>query len=99
MPDQLDAIYAPSADALSPRPARPARPARPGQARRAAGKPGDRAEAEASPQAGQRDKRMSLSESQTAQLTGGEDGVLDLIEVNHSVLKGLAGVAPSYEEA
>ncbi len=38
-------------------------------------------------------------ERQTAQVTGGENGVLDLIEVNHSILNGLAGVAPSYEEA
>jgi flagellar biosynthesis activator protein FlaF len=38
-------------------------------------------------------------EKQTAQVTGGEDGVLDLIEVNRSILDGLAGVTPTYEEA
>lgn len=38
-------------------------------------------------------------ERQTAQVTGGESGVLDLIEVNNSILNGLSGIAPAYEEA
>ncbi len=38
-------------------------------------------------------------ERQTVSVTGGEEGVLDLIEVNRSILDGLSGVAPSYEEA
>ena len=38
-------------------------------------------------------------ERHTAQVTGGESGVLDLIDVNRSILDGLAGLAPVYEEA
>jgi len=38
-------------------------------------------------------------ERQTSEITGGETGALDLVDVNRSILDGLAGVAPSYEEA
>lgn len=38
-------------------------------------------------------------ERQTAAVLGGETGALDLIEVNRSILNGLSGVTPEYEEA
>lgn len=38
-------------------------------------------------------------ERQTAEVLGGETGALDLIDVNRSILDGLSGVAPEYEEA
>jgi flagellar protein FlaF len=38
-------------------------------------------------------------ERQTAEVLGGETGALDLIDVNRSILDGLSGVAPKYEEA
>lgn len=38
-------------------------------------------------------------ERQTSQITGGEEGALDLVQVNRSILEGLSGVAPLHEEA
>jgi flagellar protein FlaF len=38
-------------------------------------------------------------ERETGKITGGETGALELVEVNRSVLDGLSGVAPAYEEA
>jgi flagellar biosynthesis activator protein FlaF len=38
-------------------------------------------------------------ERQTAEVLGGETGAIDLINVNRSILDGLSGMVPDYEEA
>lgn len=38
-------------------------------------------------------------ERQTGEVSGGDTGALDLVDVNRSILEGLSGLAPSYEEA
>ena len=38
-------------------------------------------------------------ERQTGEVSGGETGALDLVDVNRSILEGLSGLAPVYEEA